>query len=202
MFELEFTTSEAIEILKPLAVLLGEITAYAIFVFVFYRFMARRDIITANLSRQKQAGYRFIGTIYYVIRHILFFPILIICWTAVLVVILSLLGKDQQPENVLLVSVALISTIRTTAYISEDLSKDLAKMLPFAILGLYLVNKSYLSLSVTSGILDEIPEYWEIIVYYIVFVVALELVLRILYGIVSCIKAPPRPSKKQLVSPN
>ena len=202
MAELEFTTSEAIEILKPLAVLLGEITAYAVFVFVFYRFMARRDIITANLSRYKHAGHRFIIATDYIMRHVLFFPILTVCWTGVIVVILSLLGKDQQPENILLVSVALISTIRATAYITEDLSKDLAKMLPFAILGLFLVDKSYLSLSVTSGVLEEIPDYWEIIVYYIIFVVALELALRIFYGIVTCIKTPPRPSKKQPIYAN
>ena len=188
MTELEFSTSVAIDVLKPLAVLVGEIFIYAVFVFAFYRFLARRDIITANLNRYNGAGYKFLRTILYLFQHAILFPILAVCWGSVLVVILALLGKDQPVEDILFIAVALVSTIRATAYVTEDLSRDLAKMLPFAVLGLYLVNKSYVSLSVSSGVLKDIPDHWEAIVYYIVFIVALEFVLKISYGIACLIK--------------
>jgi hypothetical protein len=188
MSELEFSTSEAIDVLKPLALLMVEIFFYSVFVFAFYRFLARRDIVTANLNRYNKKGYKLLRAILYLFQHVLLFPILTVCWGAVLVVILALLGKDQPAENILLVTVALISAIRATAYVTEDLSRDLAKMLPFAVLGLYLVNKSYVSLSVSSGVLKDIPDYWEVIVYYIIFVVALEFVLKIGYGFVSSFK--------------
>jgi hypothetical protein len=105
-------------------------------------------------------------------------------WFAVLVVILSLLGQDQTPGNILLVSIALVSTIRATAYYNEDLSRDLAKMLPFAVLGLFLVSKSNLSLDISSGALNELDDHWRVIVYYLGFAVVLEFVLRVVYGIV------------------
>ena len=190
--ELNFSVSEAIDILKPLAVLLAEILLYALFVFAFYRFMARRDIIAANLSRYNKAGHRFARAVFYFIQHVVIFPILIICWTTGIVMVLSLMGQDKSPESILLVSVALVCTIRVAAYFTEDLSRDLAKMLPFAILGLYLVNKSYVSLSVSSGVIKELPDHWEVIVYYIVFAVVLELALRIVHGIISIIMAPVR----------
>ena len=188
MSGLEFSVSEAIDVLKPLAVLVGEIFIYAVFVFTFYRFLAKRDIVTANLSRYNKAGYQFLRAILYLFQHVLLFPILTICWGAVVVVVLALLGEDKPVEDILLVSVALVSTIRATAYVTEDLSRDLAKMLPFAVLGLYLVNKSYVSMSVSSGVLEDVPDHWELIVYYIIFVVALEFVLRIVYGLVSSLK--------------
>lgn len=200
MTEPDFSTSEAIEILKPLAVLVGEILVYSLFVFVFYRFMAKRDIIMPDLNRYNKAGYRFVRSILYVFQHTLMFPILTVCWAAVMVVVLALLGEDQPLENILLVSVALVSTIRATSYITEDLSRDLAKMLPFAVLGIFLINKSYLSLSVSWGVVEDIPDHWEVIVYYIIFVVALEFMLRICYGIVSSLRSSSRSAEEQFVS--
>tara|TARA_B100000315_G_scaffold256283_1_gene301837 strand:+ start:711 stop:1319 length:609 start_codon:yes stop_codon:yes gene_type:complete len=187
MSELDFSLTEAIDVLKPLAVLVGEMLVYAVFIFVFYRFLARRDIVTPNLDKFNKAGTKFLRAIFYVIQHALLFPIIIMSWFAVLVVILSLLGQDQTPGNILLVSIALVSTIRATAYYNEDLSRDLAKMLPFAVLGLFLVSKSYLSLDISSGALEDLGDHWRAIVYYLAFAVVLEFVLRIVYSIVRSI---------------
>jgi len=189
MPEAEFSVSEGIEVLKPLAVLVGEILVYALFVFAFYRFLARRDIITPRVNRHTTAGYRFLSIISYLVRHFLMFPVIAVFWFASIVCILSLLAQNQTPENVLLVSIALVSTIRAAAYFKEDLSRDLAKMLPFAVLGLYLVDESYLSRSVSSGVLEDMPDHWRVAVYYIAFVVILEFALRLCYGLISEFKS-------------
>lgn len=191
MPEAEFSVSEAIEVLKPLSVLVGEILVYALFVFAFYRFLARRDIITPKVNRHSAAGYRFLSIISYIARHLILFPIIAVFWFAAIVCILSLLAQNQTPENVLLVSIALVSTIRAAAYFKEDLSRDLAKMLPFAVLGLYLVDESYLSRSVSAGVLEDIPDHWKVAVYYIAFVVALEFILRLGHGLISELRPEP-----------
>jgi len=56
-------------------------------------------------------------------------------------------------------------------------------MLPFALLGIYLVDQSYFEFEVSLELLKSIPEYWTLLVYYFVFIIALEYVLRILYNI-------------------
>jgi len=191
--DIGFNLADAGEILKPLAVLLGEVLVYAIFVFAFYRFMSRRDIIRANLNKYNRKGHQFLRALFYFVEHIIVFPVLIICWGGVLVIVLALLGEDRDVANILLVAVALVTTIRATAYLIGDLARDLAKMLPFAVLGLFLVDKSYIDLSVSSGVVKEIPDHWEVIVYYIIFAVALEFVLRLWYGIMVLGLAPPAP---------
>lgn len=50
MSEIEFSASQAVDVLKPLAVLVVEIFIYSVFIFTFYRFLARRDIVKANLN--------------------------------------------------------------------------------------------------------------------------------------------------------
>jgi len=181
MPELEFSVSEALDILQPMALLLAEILVYALFVFWFYRFVASRDIISPNLYY----GYNpWLNSCLYLTQHFLAFPVLAVCWCAAFVIVLALLGEEQSVENILLVSVALISTIRATAYVTEDLSKDLAKMLPFAVLGLFLVDKSYISIEVSWGLIKEVPDHWQVIVYYVIFIVLLEFALRLVYGII------------------
>jgi hypothetical protein len=72
-----------------------------------------------------------------------------------------------------------LSPIRITAYYNEDLSRDLAKMLPFALLGVYVVDLSYFSFPASLDALLRAFNQWESITYYLMFVVGLEFILRI-----------------------
>ena len=64
--------------------------------------------------------------------------------------------------------------------IHEDLSKDLAKMLPFALLGIFLIDIGFFSWSASWELIREIPGLWKTMVYYLGFIIALELLLRML----------------------
>jgi hypothetical protein len=185
--------TEAYNVLRPLGIFVLEMVIYSIFIFKFYRFIARRDIIKVNLSRHKNAGLRFIRWIIYLIQNILVFPLIIFLGFTILVLFLGFLGKNQTPESIMLVSIALISAIRLSAYYSEDLSRDLAKMLPFALLGVYIVDQSYFEFSVSLDHLKAIPEYWRLLIYYFAFILVLEMVLRVFHSIVSLAKGKQKP---------
>jgi len=189
----ELSVSEGFEVIKPILILVLELLGYAIFVFTFYRFLGKRDIFKLNLKPYDNNTGRFLRVIFYIIQHVLLLPIIVSFWFAVLVVFLALLGKNQTPESILLVAIAVVSTVRCASYYSEDLSRDLAKLLPFAILGIYLVDRTFFELSVSLGLLKEMPEYWTLIFYYCVFVIALELVLRIVYCIISSLWSREHP---------
>ena len=185
---LVFNISEAYNILGSLGILLLEIVIYSIFIFKFYRFLASRDIIKVNYSLYSNVGLRFIRWIGYLLQNIFLFPVIVFFWFAILAMFLGFLGKHQTTESILLVSIALVSAVRVAAYYSEELSRDLAKMLPFALLGIYLVDQSYFEFTVSLELLKSIPEYWIVLVYYFAFILALEFVLRILHNIVSLLR--------------
>ena len=183
-----FNISEAYNVLGSLGILLLEIVIYSIFIFKFYRFLASRDIIKVNYSLYSNVGLRFIRWIGYLLQNIFLFPVIVFFWFAILAMFLGFLGKHQTTESILLVSIALVSAVRVAAYYSEELSRDLAKMLPFALLGIYLVDQSYFEFTVSLELLKSIPEYWIVLVYYFAFILALEFVLRILHNIVSLLR--------------
>jgi hypothetical protein len=125
--------------------------------------------------------------ILYVVKYLIIFPVFGFFWFAVLTLILAFLAKDQSFSETLLVALATVSTIRVTSYYNEDLSRDLAKILPFAVLAIFLIDASFFSVGESLDILKEAGNYTEKIVYSLSFIVVLELVLRIINGIVTFI---------------
>ena len=93
------------------------------------------------------------------------------------------LFQQKKISVVLSTSFAIILAIRITAYYTEDLSRDLAKMLPFALLGIFLVSPSFF---VYQDVIDKIksmPEFVNTALQFIIFLIIVEWILRILLTI-------------------
>jgi len=178
---------EALVLFKPLVIFIAGMAVYAFFIFKFYKFLAKRDIFSLTFSYYDDSSLawlkNFMKAIFYVVKYILIFPVIIFIWFAFLSLLLMYLSKAQDIQAVLLSSMALVAVVRIAAYYSEELSKDLAKMLPFALLGIFIIDASFFSLEQSSKLIFQIPTVWKTILYYLLFAIALEFVLRILYGI-------------------
>jgi len=181
-----FSSAEAWDVLKPALLFLLGMLVYSVFIFKFYRFIGKRDVFELNLKQYSKSTHpglnRFLGELLYALEHIVLFPLFSFFWFGVFTVLLTFLSEDQVVQNMLLVSIALVAVIRVTAYYTEDLSKDLAKMLPFALLGVFLMNISSFSFGGSLEVIKQIPGMWKTMLYYLLFVVSLEFVLRIGHG--------------------
>ena len=123
------------------------IAVYAVFIWKFYKFLASKDILNLNLNQYQTSNSKFekfftIGL--YTVEYIIILPFLVVFWFAVLSLFILLLSESASTEQILLISAAIIASTRITAYISEDLSKDLAKILPFTVLGIFILNPNFL----------------------------------------------------------
>lgn len=181
--------AEAYAVLMPLITFIAGIVIYSIFIFNFYRFLSRKNIFELNLEKHNTSKYPLIkkgmSSIIHFFKYILLFPIFTFIWFAVFTVLLLLLAKNQPVENIMMVSISVVSSIRITAYYTEDLSRDLAKMLPFALLGIFLIDVSYFSISNSIKVFLEISSLWRTFVYYMLFVIILEYVLKVTHPVVS-----------------
>ena len=180
------TVNEALDLLGPVSVYVLGMAIYALFVFRFYRFVATRDMFALDMSRYEQVKHRWVRSVLhvvlYVVKYIILFPVFAFFWFAVLTAILAFLSKDRTFPETLLMALAIVSAIRITSYFDEDLSKDLAKILPFAILAVFLIDASFFTFSESLEALKEARDYVRDILYYLLFLVALEFVLRLLRG--------------------
>lgn len=184
--------TEAFELFKsevPLLVVyaLG-MAVYGIFIWHFYRQLATRDIMAFDISKYKRKRrYRVVqevvGFILYIIKYAVLFPLFSFFWFAMLAFFLFFLSKSQSVEVMLVIAITLVSATRMLAYYSEDISKDVAKLIPFTLLGVFLVDPGFFSFEVLKGRFVEIPSLLHVAIGYLIFVVVLEMVLRLAYEV-------------------
>lgn len=178
---------DALLVLLPVAVYVLGLAIYAIFVFRFYRFIAARDIFNFDLSGNHASGAPALRNLFSVIgyaaKFIVLFPAFAFLWFAILTVMLAFLSENRQLSTVLLIALATVSAVRVCAYYDEDLARDLAKILPFAVLSVFLVGASSLDVPASLEVLRQAGAQWAVIFYYWLFLIALEFALRLIYGL-------------------
>jgi hypothetical protein len=183
---------EASNVLGPLALVIVSIAVYGIFVFHFYRFLARKDIFRLDLQKHNQAKRPFlrktISVVFYVIKFLLLYPIFVFVWFAVIAGLLYMMSRNQSTDNIMLAAMGVVGAIRMCSYYNGALSTDIAKILPFALLGIMLIDNTLIDITNPTEGVREAALQLETVLYYLVAVVALEFVLRVLSGIVGWIK--------------
>ncbi len=174
----------AVAVWRPFLIHLVGLVLYSVFVFEFYRFIARKDIFTVRL--EQYAGVlsvleNAVRVVLYVGEYVVLFPLFTVAWFLVFTVLLALLGTGQGIDTLLLTSMTVVTAIRATAYYHESLSQDIAKMLPFALLGGFLVDGGQAaSVADIAAVITGLPGMWVTVVYYLVFLIVMEFLLRIL----------------------
>ncbi len=179
----QLNLNEALELLRPAAIFAVGVAIYAVLIFNLYRFMSRRNIFNVDFSKYEESKHaalrKTLHLISYILKYLLIFPLFAFFWFGVLVVMVAFLSKTKEVEDLLLIAMAVLTAVRVTSYYTEDLSRDIAKMLPFALLGIFLIDLRYFDFSTSTELLNRVADEWRSIFYYWVFVVILELVLRV-----------------------
>ncbi len=169
-----------------LLILVLMIVIYSIFVWKFYTFVSKKNPLGLDLNKYNSTQNSFFsrlfqGTLYFV-EYILILPFLIFIIFSVFTFFLIILSQSQEISQILFISAAIIIAIRMTAYYKEDLSQEIAKMLPLTLLAITVLNP--INFSDTQYIerifshFSSIPAFFSQILTYLIFIVFIEAVLR------------------------
>jgi len=164
---------------------------YAVFVWHFYRFIARREIIPIDYDKYNiQGKISPLRIAAYIAAHVLLFPLIIFIWFFVYSMFMFVLAKDMPIGVVLLIAISVIGTTRITSYYREDLAKDVGKLLPFGLLAVFLTSSlfytdtaNFFSLEELEVKFAEFPTFISSIIEFVILVVIIESILRALFVI-------------------
>ena len=183
---------EAYDALRPLALFVVSVTLYGVFVFHFYRFLARKDIFQLDLGRHNEAGHPFfrktVAVAFYLFKNLFLFPLFVSFWFLIMSGLLLLMGKNNSIDSVMLAAIGIVAAIRICAYYNGALAADIAKILPFALLGIVLIDSTLVRIPQSTDSIQQAAMHLETMVYYLSGVVALEFVLRMLSGILGLLR--------------
>ncbi len=196
---------DALNLLRHGSVYVFGMTIYALFVFGFYRFLSARDMFALDLSKYEQSRFRlvraFLHFVLYVAKYMVLFPVFAFFWFAALTVMLAFLSREGALPGILLMALAMVGTIRVTSYLSSGLSTDLAKILPFSVLAIFVIDQSFFTVRESLEVLREVRDYSATIVYYLAFLIVLEFALRLLTGLWRLLLAGDRKQTPMALKP-
>ncbi len=158
------------------------IVIYAIFIWKFYRFISRKNIITLNLKELNKSRNpilsKSIGLFLYIAEYILILPFLIFFWFSIFAIFLIFLTENLSVSAILILSATIIGAIRMTSYYNEDVSRELAKFLPLTLLAVSMTKPDFFNFERILGQIAQLPQFFSNIMTYLIFIVLIEIILR------------------------
>jgi len=157
------------------------VVVYCIFIWKFYKFIAKKNILGLNLNKYNKSEHPFLTKLFagslYFIEYIIILPFLIFFGFVVFSFFLMFL-TELEIQTLLLVSATIVAAIRMTAYYKENLSKDVAKLLPFTLLAVSILNPNFFNIERIFTHFSKIPNFFGNIAYYLIFIIIIEIILR------------------------
>ena len=159
------------------------IVLYSIFVWKFYIHLSRRDIIKFDLYRFDVGSpfKKLSDLISYLLKYIIITPFVSSIWFIFMLFFLFILSKSQSVYEILIIGITLIGATRISSYYNEDLSKEVAKVVPLTLLALFLIDPKIFSINDVVTRFSELPTFIPLILRFLILFAVLEFVLRLFY---------------------
>ena len=182
---------------------------YAMFIWKFYRFIATKNIFGLDLNKHNLSNNpittKLLAGAFYFLEYLVILPFVIFFGFGVFTLFLIFLTESLEIGSLLTISAVIIAVIRMASYYKEDLAKDLAKLLPFTLLAVSIVNPDFFNFARILNSIAELPGFFSQIIIYLVFIIGLEIILRLfdfifsLFGVEEAPEVeeqePPQPNK-------
>ena len=184
----ELSLSGGAGALAPSALFAISVAVFAYAIFHLHRAMSVRNVLGIDCS-----GLRTSTRPLHVLRYCLaylalygaLFPFLAYLWFSILAIMLAFLYNDKGAQELLLISMAVVTAVRVTAYYNADVARDIAKILPYGLLGIFLVNLGGFDFQKSIDLLDRLLAEEDRAFYYWVYISGQELFLRVTQPAVS-----------------
>ena len=183
--EFIFSIPEDQRIIVSLVIYSTLIIMFSLFIWKYYRFLGRRDIIKLNLKQYNYSTHpvleKILAVSLYILEYLVILPFLAFFWFTILSLFLLIFSEINSTEQILLIATAIITSTRVTAYISEDISKEIAKLLPFNILAALLIGTDFFNFLRIIDRINQIPGLLSNIFFFLIFIFVIEFIFRILF---------------------
>jgi len=149
---------------------------------MFWKTLSRRNMIDVDWKKvQGGFGKQLFERVKFGLEYVVVFPLATFVWFVVLTVFLYFMSKTASIADMMFISISLVAAIRVCAYFDEDIAGDIAKVVPIAILGVFLTEPTMFSPVIVEQRLAEMATLIGDALPYLVMLIVLEVLLRILF---------------------
>jgi len=151
---------------------------YSLFVWKLHRFIATKNFLGEYFDKLVHSQNEFTTKLIYLVEYLIISPFLIFFWFLIFSIFITLLTDITETQTLLIIATITVAIIRMTSYYNEDISQEISKILPFTLLAISITNPEFFSIERVLSRLETIPLIFNEMLFYLLFIIILEAVLR------------------------
>ncbi len=158
--------------------------------YIYYKQLARRDLFDIPKLNLKLKFISIVDRIVYFLKYLFIFPLYSFIWFLVFSFLLFVLSKSRPIEDILFLGIIVVAATRIGAYVSEKLAEDMAKLLPLTLIAIFLMDPKAVTLETIKSSVPVLLEQIPRVAKYLLFIIAVEWVLRIGHWMIHLVYQP------------
>ena len=153
----------------------------AIFImwYFYHRQLTRKNLFEIPKIDSNSKFVNFINRLVYFSKYLIIFPLYSFIWFLIFSFLLVLIAKTRPIEEIMFFGIVIVSVTRIAAYASPKLAEDMAKLLPWALIIVFLTDPTSITIQSIqisfNNFVQEIPN----VAKYLIFIAFVEWFLRI-----------------------
>ena len=159
--------------------------------YLYNKQLSNKDLFKVPKIDSESKFANFMNRLFYFSKYVIIFPVYSFIWFLIFSFILVLIAKTRTIEEIMFFGIVIVSVTRISAYVSPKLAEDMAKLLPWALIIIFLTDPKSITLESIQisfySFVQEIPK----VAKYLIFITFVEWVLRI--G--NCVISPNKEKK-------
>ena len=114
----------------------------AIFImwYFYHKQLSRKDLFDIPKIDSNSKFVSFINRLVYFSKYIIVFPLYSFIWFLIFSFLLVLIAKSMPIGEIMFFGIVIVSVTRIAAYVSSKLSEDMSKLLPWALIIVFLID--------------------------------------------------------------
>lgn len=170
---------------------------FAIFImwYFYHKQLSKKNLFEIPKIDSDKKFINFLNRFIYFFKYIIIFPVYSFVWFLIFSFLLVLIAKARPIEEIMFFGIIIVSVTRISAYVSPKLAEDMAKLLPWALIIVFLTDPQAITIeSVQTSFYNSVQEIPKV-AKYLIFIAFVEWTLRLGHWIIHFGKKEDSPKK-------
>ena len=153
----------------------------AIFImwYFYHKQLTRKNLFEIPKIDSNSKLVSFINRLVYFSKYLIIFPVYSFIWFLIFSFLLVMIAKARPIGEIMFFGIVIVSVTRIAAYVSPKLAEDMAKLLPWALIIVFLTDPTSITIKSIhisfNNFVQELPN----VAKYLIFIAFVEWSLRI-----------------------
>ena len=153
----------------------------AIFImwYFYHKQLSKKNLFEIPKIDSNSKFVNFINRLVYFLKYIIIFPLYSFIWFLIFSFLLVLIAKSRPISEIMFFGIIIVSVTRISAYVSSKLAEDMAKLLPWALIIVFLIDPQSITIESVQASFNSFMQEIPNVAKYLIFIAFVEWFLRI-----------------------